>query len=57
MKRKHKEVSIDGNRMRKQKCSEKKNRRRVEKNRECWNVEHLAIGSEVAITFTVIFKV
>jgi hypothetical protein len=57
MKRKHREVSIDGDRMRKQKYFLKKSRRRVEKSKECWNVEHSAIGSEISIAFIVIFKV
>jgi hypothetical protein len=51
MRRKHREVSIDIDKMRKQK--KKRSRRKVEKNRECLNVEHSAIGSEVAIAFTI----
>jgi hypothetical protein len=35
----------------------KRSKKRVENNRVCWNAKHLAIGSKVAITFTIIFRV
>jgi hypothetical protein len=35
---------------------EKRSRRRIEKSTTCWNIKHLVIGSEVATTFIVIFK-
>jgi hypothetical protein len=31
--------------------------KRVEKSRMCWNAKHLAISSEVATAFTIIFRV
>jgi hypothetical protein len=34
-----------------------RNKRRIEKNKTCWSAKHSAIGNEVIVTFTIIFKV
>jgi hypothetical protein len=49
-------MSIEKNREKK-KLLEKKNKRRVEKNKEYKNVKHLTVGSKVTTTFNIILKV